>query len=186
MSKVSIITEIHSQISSISRQIDFSPVQIPAELAELPVEDGIKGRLLRLVKGAGGFESLAAALPQHSARIWQNKVEANGYNKLTLEDFDALIEFFNDSVLLALLAGDHGFNTFDLRSIPPSEHSIVDLMWALRRHQAHSQLLACDLRERLMEGLPTDALKADIAQNLMETVVLTTQIAMALKGFEQD
>lgn len=137
-------------------------------------------RLQFLVQNIGGYEALAAALPVHTAKIWKSKVEQIGRFKLMMKDFELLADFFKDSVLIALFGNKHGFAYIDLNSIPPSDYSLADLSWALRKYQAQSQLLACDLRERLLDGKCTDEIAASLRQISKECIVLVKQMQLAL------
>lgn len=179
---MSILDEIQADISAFSATIEFAPTNIPADLADMPTLEAVHKRLQSLVESVGGYEALAVSVPLHNATVWRNKIESTGRFKLNSNDLEPLFDYFKDPVLVALFGHKFGLEHFDLNSIPPSDYSLSDLSWALRRYQAQGQLLTCELRERQMDGEPTDEVKKRLAQLTKETIVLLKQMDLALKA----
>lgn len=176
------LDEIQAEVAKIAERMELSPIQIPPELAEMPAVEAVQMRIQSLVQNIGGYAALAASVPCHTAKMWQNKIEAVGRFKLLMNDFEVLSEFFKDSVLIALMGHKFGLASVDLSGVPPSDYSIADLSWALRRYQAQTQLLACDLREKQMSGESTLKVEAQLAQIAKESIILLKQFDLGLQA----
>lgn len=166
----------------IAESIDLSPIEISQDLAELPTIEAVQKRLQSLIQNIGGYDVLAAAVPRYTAKMWQNRIEQTGRFKLLFNDFRLLADFFKDSVLIALFGHQFGLAYIDLNEIPHSEYSLADLLWALRRYQAQTQLLACDLREKQMDGESTRDVEARLSLIAKESIVLLRQLSIAFKA----
>lgn len=179
---MSILDDIQEDIARIAESIDLSPIEISQDLAELPTIEAVQKRLQFLVQNIGGYDVLAAAVPRHNAKMWQKRIEQTGRFKLHVYDFGLLADFFKDSVLVALSGHKFGLTYIDLNEIPHSEYSLADLLWTLRRYQAQTQLLACDLREKQMDGESTREVEARLAIMAKESIVLIRQLSIAFKA----
>lgn len=179
---MSTLDDIQADLAALAETIDFSPTEIPTDLAEMPAVEAVRKRLQALVENIGGYAVLAEAIPRYNAKMWQNKIEANGRFKLMVTDFDLLADFFKDTVLIALVGHKFGLTHVDLNAIPPSDYSLADLSWALRRYQAQAQLLTCDLRERQLDGESTSEETAKLARVTKEAIILLRQMDIALKA----
>lgn len=166
------------EVAGICDSINFQPTQIPSEYSGLPPVEAIRRRLIENVQRTGGYAVLAQNLPAHRANIWQKKIESG---EITTKEFLGLSAHFRDAVLVGLICADVGAAYYDLSEIPPSEYSLQDLVWALRRRQAQLMTLQCDMRESQLNGESVVALQGEAASVAKEMLVLVHQIDMATK-----
>lgn len=178
------IAEIQSDVGQIAAGYDFSPTKIPSELREVPAMDAIRMHLHAKVRDLGGFDILAKHLPMHGEKIWQNKIAGETRNSLMVDDFLALLKFFNDPVLIALLAQGSGFALIDLSRIPASDHSIADLVWSMRHYQGRMQILGCELRENTLDGVDTSEARSKLLGLSKELAIVIQQITICLNSKE--
>lgn len=179
------LDDIQAEIAAIADRIDLEPTRIPSHLAELPAMEAIKKRLSELVTSIGGYEALASALPCHSAKTWQKKVEEVAHHAISVSDLTTLNGFFKDALLVALLGHEQGMQHVDLNAIPPSDYSLVDLSWALRRYQAQTQLMACELHDKTLDGEDTQAIEARISRIAKETIIVLRQMDLLMKTLRE-
>ena len=171
-------TEVQVEVEEIASAHSFMPVRIPESLrGERPI-DAIHQRLQSHVQKLGGYDARARACPPTKAKVWQGKIERGSRFKLSVDDFVQLLKFFNDPVLLALLAHGHRRCLYDLSGIPASEHSLADLKWTLPRYGALGSLLACDIREASLDGRDCASIKTELAKITKETIVVLRQIIL--------
>lgn len=175
-------TEVQTEIGNIAAQLDLAPVEIPAALRALPAMDAIYQRLQTHVHAFGGYDALARALPQHRPKVWQGKIQRSGRYTLALTEYEELTKLFDDPVLVALLAENHGRRLVDLSALPPSEHSLADLVWTWRRYSAQGQLALCELREEMIEGADATASHVEFQRLAKESIIVLQQIGLALKA----
>jgi hypothetical protein len=178
---MSSLNDLQFDISELANKFKLTPTVIPKHFVGLPALDAIKLRIEFLIGEIGGYEVLATALSGYTAKQWQNKIEEINRMRFNASDFELLISFFNDSVLIALFGYEHGFSCIDMSLIPSSDYSLADLAWLLKRYQAQSLLLVCDLREDIMDGKSGSETKEKLTRVTQESIILLRQIDIALK-----
>jgi hypothetical protein len=176
------IAKVKSDLAHLAATIKFDPVQIPSELAAMAPMDAIHARLTQDAAKFGGYRILAQALPMHSAKIWESKIERVGRFKLTVDNFVELIRTFDDMVPVALLAGAHDWKLINLNPIPASQFSSADLAWTLRSLSAEGTLVCCEMREALLDGEDTTTTRAKLIDIAKKSMILLHQLGRDLQA----
>lgn len=176
------IAEVKADVARLASSMSFEIVEVPADLASMPVMDAIHVRLLEDVAAFGGYALLARALPAFSAKVWQGKVERTGRSGLPTNAFMQLVHLFRDPILVALIGHECGLGYIDMSSIPDSEFSSRDLQWALSSLSAEGMLACCELRENSLDGVDGSEARVKLGEFARQATVLVRQMDLALKA----